>query len=244
MKTLVTLLAVVSGVALSAQSAQPPSHSGGVVSDMVSYIACDDFQFTNTTRLYGVTWWGQTNKTDTPQFFIAILSEFLGQPGAAELYLAATPVMALTGAEFSPGQPEVRYEAFFPTSFLAQANTKYWFEVTGGGASWQWEGSPSGGQNAMRRDLRNVATPWVQVPANLSFSLQMAPAPAQLTIQPDWKLRLHGSVGGAYDVEWAEALQPTNWMTLTNVVLSTSPYSIDLVATNEARRFYRAISVP
>ena len=62
-------------------------------------------EFTDTTRLYGVTWWGLTKKTDSPH---------------------------------------------------------------------------------------NVATPWVQVPANLSFSLQMAPAPAQLTIQPEWKLRLHG----------------------------------------------------
>jgi hypothetical protein len=245
MKTLATLPAIALGASLSAQVAQPPSHSGGMVSDGVSYIACDDFQFTNATRLYGVTWWGQTNKAaGAPQFSIAILSEFLGQPGPVELYLAAVPVMNPTGTNFSSDQPEVRYQVYFPTSFVAQANGRYWIEVNGGGRNWAWEGSSSGGQNAMRRDLSNVANPWVQMSANLAFSLQLTPGPADLAIQRDWKLRLHGSVGGSYGVEWADALPPTNWITLTNIILSSSPHFIDLTETNQAKRFYRAVSIP
>jgi len=216
-----------------------------MISDGSSYIACDDFQFTNATRIYGVIWWGQTNTVaGSLQFAVAILSEFLGQPGAAELYLTVTPAMTTTGAEFSSGQPEVRYEVYFPTSFVAQANGRYWIELWGGRPTWQWEGSSSGGQNAMRRDPSNVANPWVQVAANLAFSLQLTPAPAELAIQPGLQLRLSGSVGGAYGVEWANALPSTNWITLTNIVLSSSPHSINLTATNEAQRFYRAISIP
>src|SRR4051812_46220618 len=127
MKAIAILFTLLLCHSLSAQIIQSPSHSGGVVSDGSSYIACDDFRFTNTTRIYGVTWWGKTNgAAGQPEFAVAVLSEFLGQPGATELYLPATPTTAATGEQFSSGQPEVRYEVYFPTSFVAQANGRYW----------------------------------------------------------------------------------------------------------------------
>src|SRR6185436_12542945 len=135
MKFLATALALAYGLSLAAQTAQPPWHSGGLVSDGVSYTICDEFQVSNDTRLYGVTWWGQTNKVaGAPQFTIVILSEFLGMPGPAEFYLPTTPAVTATGADFSPGQPEIRYDVYFPTAFVARASVRYWIEILGGGS--------------------------------------------------------------------------------------------------------------
>jgi hypothetical protein len=52
-----------------------------------------------------------------------------------------------------------------------------------------------------------------------------------------------GTPGGQYRVEWAEVLGGvTNWQTLTNITLPSSPWFIvDTSGTNKPQRFYRAL---
>jgi hypothetical protein len=51
-----------------------------------------------------------------------------------------------------------------------------------------------------------------------------------------------GTVGRAYRIEFADALAPNNWMTLTNFFLPTSPYHhVDFSAEGQPKRFYRVV---
>src|SRR2546428_1038717 len=88
MKQLFVCLSVVACIDSSAQTnLQPPTHSGGLISDGTTFIAADDFLFTNMTKISGVTWWGQSNSlSGAGNFEIAVLSEFLGMAGPAVVF--------------------------------------------------------------------------------------------------------------------------------------------------------------
>jgi hypothetical protein len=61
--------------------------------------------------------------------------------------------------------------------------------------------------------------------------------------QPSFELV--GMTGVTYRVEYATSLWPSNWTTLTNVLLSSSPLGItDPTAAVPAKRFYRAVQTP
>jgi len=59
-------------------------------------------------------------------------------------------------------------------------------------------------------------------------------------------IRIDGVVGLNYRVDYAEALaQTTNWLALTNLTLSSSPFLLfDIQSTNSPKRFYRAVLLP
>jgi hypothetical protein len=58
-------------------------------------------------------------------------------------------------------------------------------------------------------------------------------------------LQIYGRTNSTYAIQSAQELPTTNWTTLTNIVLMSSPDSwLDLTATNLSMRFYRAIRLP
>ncbi len=58
-------------------------------------------------------------------------------------------------------------------------------------------------------------------------------------------LQIYGRTNLTYAIQSAQELPATNWTTLTNIVLTSSPDSwLDLTATNLSTRFYRAMLVP
>lgn len=56
-------------------------------------------------------------------------------------------------------------------------------------------------------------------------------------------LRIEGSVGSTYGIEWTQDISgPTNWTILTNLVLPSSPFFfVDEAGPQEPQRFYRAV---
>jgi len=58
-------------------------------------------------------------------------------------------------------------------------------------------------------------------------------------------LGIYGRTNSTYAIQSAEGLPSTNWTTLTNILLRSSPDSwLDLTATNVSTRFYRAMRLP
>jgi hypothetical protein len=58
-------------------------------------------------------------------------------------------------------------------------------------------------------------------------------------------LQIYGRTNSTYAIQSAQELPTTNWTTLTNIVLRSSPDSwLDLTATNLSMRFYRAKLLP
>jgi len=58
-------------------------------------------------------------------------------------------------------------------------------------------------------------------------------------------LQIFGVTNSSYAIQSAKELPTTNWTTLTNIVLTSSPESwLDLPATNLSMRFYRAMLLP
>jgi len=54
-------------------------------------------------------------------------------------------------------------------------------------------------------------------------------------------IRLEGTIGRPYRIEYSTTLRSTNWLALTNLFLPSSPYFfLDLTSENTTRRFYRA----
>jgi len=57
-------------------------------------------------------------------------------------------------------------------------------------------------------------------------------------------IHLAGTTGVTYQVEFSPVLPSTNWVALTNIVLSASPFAVldaDSL-TNHDARYYRAVS--
>ena len=58
-------------------------------------------------------------------------------------------------------------------------------------------------------------------------------------------LQIYGRTSSSYAIQSAQELPTTNWTTLTNMILTSSPDSwLDLTATNLSMRFYRAMLLP
>ena len=74
---------------------------------------------------------------------------------------------------------------------------------------------------------------------------QVHPEPASIDIALYAGLTITGTTGATYRIEFAPSLPSTNWTTLTNLLLPSSPYLYFDVqsVTNYARRFYRAVTV-
>lgn len=71
-------------------------------------------------------------------------------------------------------------------------------------------------------------------------------SPASLTAATYAVITITGTVGTPYRVEYADALGNTNnWLTLTTIVLPSSPYLfIDTASSGASKRYYRAVNVP
>src|SRR5439155_13421866 len=77
------------------------------------------------------------------------------------------------------------------------------------------------------------------------FSVPASNAPAQLDLQMYAGISIQGTIGGSYNVQYTQPLNSTNWLSLTNIILPSSPYLfVDTTGTNRAKRFYRAVGVP
>jgi streptogramin lyase len=75
------------------------------------------------------------------------------------------------------------------------------------------------------------------------FPVTGSNAPAQLAIQMYPGISIQGTPGGTYSLQYTDSLTSTNWLSLTNIFLSSSPYLFfDTTSTNQARRFYRAVA--
>jgi hypothetical protein len=73
----------------------------------------------------------------------------------------------------------------------------------------------------------------------------ITPTPALLQAQHQGTnlfLRMQGALGARYQVQASPSLSPASWATLTNVVLTSSPYAFADTATATAR-YYRAVGV-
>jgi hypothetical protein len=58
-------------------------------------------------------------------------------------------------------------------------------------------------------------------------------------------LTIAGKIGGIYEIDGCNDLSVSNWTTLTNITLPSSPYLfIDTDSPSYAKRFYRAILLP
>jgi sugar lactone lactonase YvrE len=77
------------------------------------------------------------------------------------------------------------------------------------------------------------------------FSVPASNPPAQLGLQIYPGVSIQGAVGGLYNVQYSEAAGGSNWISLTNIILPSSPYLfVDTAITNHAQRFYRAVPFP
>jgi hypothetical protein len=66
-----------------------------------------------------------------------------------------------------------------------------------------------------------------------------------LSIDSSRQLFLSGRIGRTYLVESTDSLPASNWLTVTNLTLPSSPFPIvDATSTNVLARFYRAIGTP
>jgi DNA-binding beta-propeller fold protein YncE len=69
--------------------------------------------------------------------------------------------------------------------------------------------------------------------------------PASLVIGLHAGLRITGTTGATYRIEYVNQAEATNWTALTNITLPGSPFfwADPDAATNQTRRYYRAVSV-
>lgn len=78
------------------------------------------------------------------------------------------------------------------------------------------------------------------------FPAPASNAPAQLAIQTypmNPTISIQGTLGGTYNLQFTDTLGSPNWLSLTNIFLSSYPYLFfDTTSTNQANRFYRAVA--
>ncbi|PYK57996.1 MAG: hypothetical protein DME21_16410 [Verrucomicrobia bacterium] len=76
----------------------------------------------------------------------------------------------------------------------------------------------------------------------------ITPIPARLDFQTQGgalSVRIQGAAGSRCQLEAAPSLPSTNWTTLTNLLLPSSPYVFqDTTSSNLSTRFYRVVGVP
>jgi hypothetical protein len=158
-----------------------------------------------------------------------------GFPGYRIDVLAGTTVVGSDSNSIAATIPEGEFR-----------QTRFYFDVT--------NGHPQLGQLLGIR-LVNLKQPGTPSAPNIevdfdevTLSAGAIPGPAQLRLellglQP--RLSLTGTTGATYRVDYATTLPATNWLALTNVLLTTSPQTVlDLEAAgSESSRFYRAVLV-
>jgi hypothetical protein len=75
----------------------------------------------------------------------------------------------------------------------------------------------------------------------------ITPTPAQLTGQDqgtNFVVRMQGALGARYQLQTSPSLSPPSWTTLTNIVLTSSPFVFaDAPASSDTARYYRAVGV-
>jgi hypothetical protein len=69
--------------------------------------------------------------------------------------------------------------------------------------------------------------------------------PATLNIAAYSGITITGAVGRTFVVQYTASLPSTNWLTLTNIVLPSTPYLLfDATGPMSANRYYRAYELP
>lgn len=94
------------------------------------------------------------------------------------------------------------------------------------------ESKPAGPVNNFTGDFDNVR-----------LDATVLPPPPVLNIGVYAGIEITGATGLIYRIDFAEPLSPTNWITLTNITLPSSPFFfVDKTsAANHGNRFYRAV---
>lgn len=97
------------------------------------------------------------------------------------------------------------------------------------------------------RDIRRVEIDGSGAPIGFDlFSSDYSPTnmPSPLLVLQAYPgLRISGTVGMLYRIEYANRITPTNWLTLTNIFLPRSPFLFfDASAAISTQRYYRAVS--
>jgi hypothetical protein len=81
-----------------------------------------------------------------------------------------------------------------------------------------------------------------------NFSPALPIAPAALSVvntQSATQVGIEGTIGGNYLLQYSTNLSQTNWVLVTNAVLTQAPeWFIDITSSNVPTRFYRALGVP
>ncbi|QJE98940.1 laminin B domain-containing protein [Luteolibacter luteus] len=80
---------------------------------------------------------------------------------------------------------------------------------------------------------------------NVILGSPVTPGDATLQISFQPVLRLQGTIGSVYRIDYSTSMAPDTWQELTTVRLTTSPYDVvDPVPTSVQSRFYRAVLLP
>jgi hypothetical protein len=75
----------------------------------------------------------------------------------------------------------------------------------------------------------------------------VTPTPAQLSVQKqatNLNISLSGALGARYELQTASALSGATWTALTNIVLTSSPYTFAHNPSGASTRYYRAVGIP
>lgn len=133
------------------------------------------------------------------------------------------------GLVFGTGLFGTSGEGTVPTRFgLAGSTGLFW---TNSPAQWANVINPGTSTN----EFRITTTTTVESPAAASINLGFFAG-----------INLTGTIGASYRVEYAEALEPNQWLSLGSVTLTNSPqlYIDATAAANKLKRFYRAVVAP
>src|SRR5207249_10960228 len=86
---------------------------------------------------------------------------------------------------------------------------------------------------------------WVSLSQDAKL-LHYAPPPPSLAIKMYAGVTITGQTGATYQIQYTTDLSsPTNWVALTNLTLSSSPYLFfDATSAGRPASFYRALLVP
>ncbi len=129
------------------------------------------------------------------------------------------------------------------------------FTVAAGGTSpftyqWRLNGTNLASQTSTKLSLTNVNFPQAGkystvVSNSVSFATSSDAILSVTTFQPGSGIVLGGGVGGHYQIDYSTNLNVTNWTTLSNFFLPSSPLVIpDNTPSTSTQRFYRVILLP
>jgi hypothetical protein len=124
--------------------------------------------------------------------------------------------------------------------------------ASGGDLSYQWEfnGTNIAGATGATLILTNLSASQAGVytvtVSNVAGSRTSAGANvAALNLQMFAGVILDGPIGARYSVQSTPVLGPANWITVTNIIVTTQPYIyIDYSSITNSQQFYRAVPLP